>query len=756
VKGEVSKRGLGLRAILSLILLVLLSFGGLERADWAQEGFQQLMPLWEPSWSPRMLLPGSVPGYPDNFRALAAGDFNGDQRVELIAAGSMLHILAWVEAELDEQLLPEIEIDGIEDLIAADMNTDRKLDLVIGAFGGKVWVLLGDGRGGFQLSSQSPLILEELQFIKALVSGDFSGDGMLDIAVVGYDATQAYLLLGDGLGGFTQRLVLTGAEGKTGALKAYDLYGDGRVEILVLTDKGLWLFPPTSLEGRLVREDLAGQALAIADLTRDGNPDLAVGQGDDLVLLAGLGGANFNFNEVARWRGDFSISWVLAADFRGEGTPELVVGSSSGEIAVLAVNADGSLSGPARYGFLDLNGVPRQSLSALAADLSGDGRAELIVQLGPWAALGVLTPTPMGRSLQGVPGAFLLAALDWDQDRSPDLLSDNLEGGLAVLVNNGLGVFQSRRLPLPTIGYQQPTPYLAREADLDGDGDQDLVVWSFLSSYWYPASVTSLIRERDSLELGWHQPIAGEVRPLLAVLDLTGDGWPEVVTAAGEEIIILQGGAGKPVEHHLPWGGPVGPLTAVELGEGPGLVAGFKVPPAGRPELVLLKGLNLEPTGLLTEVAPLDLASTDLDGDGLQDLVAIGLRSVTGTAGQVSLEVALAVFWGGADGKFTPEVFPIPDWPVDALPFPYGGLAVGDFNGDGLQDLAVMWLAGKGGTPGGIVVLPNKGGKFKDFALVEACAGMRLLTGDFDGDGRVEFATSTLSTPIFLCLTAWR
>lgn len=39
---------------------------------------------------------------------------------------------------------------------------------------------------------------------------------------------------------------------------------------------------------------------------------------------------------------------------------------------------------------------------------------------------------------------------------------------------------------------------------------------------------------------------------------------------------------------------------------------------------------------------------------------------------------------------------------------------------------------------------------------LEPCAGMRLLSGDFDGDGRAEFATSTLSTPIFLCLTAWR
>lgn len=755
---EVGKRNLGLRVILisALMALALGGFGGVNRDEaHSAEAFGRITPLWEPLWSPTMLFPGRA-GYPDAVQALGTGDFNGDHRAELIALGSMIHLLSWTDEGLEEQLLPQLETEGKQGLVVADLNKDEKLDLVVAGSGGQVWVLLGDGRGGFQLAAGSPLILEDMQYIRALVSGDFSSDGIPDIAIASYDADRAYLLVGDGLGGFSQVSRLTGAEGKTWALEAFDLYGDGRMGVLLLTDEGLWFFPQSSIEGRLVREGLAGQALAIADFTSDGNPDLAIGQGDTLVLLAGLGGGNFS--EAGRWEGDFPILWLIAADFRGEGRPDLVAGSFSSDIAVLAVDPSGSLSGPARYGFLDLNGLPRQSLSALATDLSGDGRAELIVRLGPWGALGVLTPTPMGRSLQRMAGAFLLAALDWDEDGSPDLLSDSLEGGLSVLINNGHGVFRSQELPFstPLRPWEQPTPYLAREADLDGDGDRDLVIWSFQSSLSYPASVTTLVRERNSLELGWHRLIAGEVRPLLAVADLTGDGLPEVVTAAGEEVIVWRGVTGTPEELHRSWGGPVGPLVAVELSEGPGLVAGFRVPPADRPELVFLKGLNVEPTGIFVELAPLDLAAADLDGDGLQDLVAIGLHSMTDPAGQVSLEVALVVFWSDAAGGFTPEIFPIPNWPADALPFPYGGLAVGDFDGDGLPDLAVMRLKGSEGRPGGIMVLPNKGAKFGQSTLLEPCAGMRLLSGDFDGDGRAEFATSTLSTPIFLCLTAWR
>jgi hypothetical protein len=138
-----------------------------------------------------------------------------------------------------------------------------------------------------------------------------------------------------------------------------------------------------------------------------------------------------------------------------------------------------------------------------------------------------------------------------------------------------------------------------------------------------------------------------------------------------------------------------------------------------------LPGLPLTSTGTL--------AAGDIDGDGHVDLVSTVAQMVNGQE-----QFALVVAFGRGDGSF-PKVMSY------MLPgFPEYSLAVGDFNGDGLADVAVgqdlsvlVMIAGKGRTLAVGKSYPTVSG-----------GSMQLLTGDLDEDGRIDLVQGTGSVNV--------
>jgi hypothetical protein len=256
-------------------------------------------------------------------------------------------------------------------------------------------------------------------------------------------------------------------------------------------------------------------------------------------------------------------------------------------------------------------------------------------------------------------------------------------------------------------------------------------------------------KELPQLLLGQGQPGDGAPVFTLGVGDLNGDGIPDlaVVEKATDSIPIdLLFGNGDGTFREAPQGPTVnGRIDALVVGSvyGDGhadLVAAVTTDPVGGSfALVVLRGngngtfMAAPPISLPADSGqPVALAAADFTGSGHLDL-AIALNANTNNDQGTT---AVQVFAGNGDGTFTP---------LDAYPFPpdqaLDALAAGDFNGDGLTDLAVVNTAGSS-SQYGLTLLQGKGdGSFQNGAFVPAGKDPgAAVSADFNGDGRPDLA----------------
>ena len=135
----------------------------------------------------------------------------------------------------------------------------------------------GVGDGGFEEQEETT---GTMPGARAIATGDFDGDGVVDVAYVSHTMDALGVLLGTGGGGFAAEIVVaTGSSPQV--LLADDLDGDGRTDLVVGHQGETTLRIYTTTSDGTVSEALqiplaaAVTALDSGDVNGDGVPDLA-------------------------------------------------------------------------------------------------------------------------------------------------------------------------------------------------------------------------------------------------------------------------------------------------------------------------------------------------------------------------------------------------------------------------------------------------------------------------------------------------
>ncbi|MEX1364085.1 MAG: VCBS repeat-containing protein [Nannocystaceae bacterium] len=224
--------------------------------------------------------------------------------------------------------------------------------------------------------------------------------------------------------------------------------------------------------GPPIEVDPAPLRLATVDLDQDGAVDLAVANpsSPELQILYGVGDGNFVAVQPLL-TADANIDDLVAADFSGDGWPDLVVTDDAGSRVVSYAN-DGAGNPFFAGQYPTFLAVTR----LVAGDVSGDGTPDLVATANGTGVLmlgnglaGFLPPL-QNLSMAGN-GPHRLALRDLDLDLQLDLVSVNQGGGNSTgFLGSGVGLGEGMVYDTAN------TPEGLALGDIDDDGVLDLLV----------------------------------------------------------------------------------------------------------------------------------------------------------------------------------------------------------------------------------------------------------------------------------------
>ncbi|MFI5088368.1 MAG: FG-GAP-like repeat-containing protein, partial [Terriglobales bacterium] len=448
----------------------------------------------------------------------------------------------------------------------ADINGDKKLDLVVTDFAGEIFTFYGKGNGTFTAGPVYPLQYWDIAPSNVILA-DFNGDGALDIFKAGDHYWKGQVTLGRGDGTFqTNAAYGRGVTGFGNNLVTADFNGDGFPDVafsyarissvpafgVMLGSSHGALAAPTYTT--FLSATCSGNYpvwIAAGDVNGDGKADIVATiqdynntgcKSEQLAVFKGLGTGKFSAPVYYSTGASAQSMDVFLADVNGDHKPDIVISNTDGTISVLLNKGNGTF-GTAKL----ITSVAALSphLNALAiADFNGDGKLDIAaasyypgsysgnvyILLGKGDGTFQAPITVAAAPQYSYTNA--LAAGDFNKDGKTDLLvtlqaqcSSSYHGSAAYafLQGHGDGTFTASS-PVCTGGDYPAYPVVG---DFNGDGKLDAFI-PMLEAYGTVSGPALLEGNGDGTFTRLGEFYAGATNHSAVVADFNGDGTPDI------------------------------------------------------------------------------------------------------------------------------------------------------------------------------------------------------------------------------------
>ncbi len=584
-------------------------------------------------------------------------------------------------------LVADLDADGLDDLMVANAND------------GSVVFLKGLGNSDYFAPAGPPIAVGATP--RGIAMGDLDEDGKTDLAVANEGE----------------------ADTLPGSVSVLRGQGDGSFTLILQPNPE----EPEEEPGEPgLPAELGTRAVAIGDIDGDEHLDILAlnSRANSISIFLGVGDGTFSVSTPLH-TGSAPLGLALAHLNEDDSWDVITADNNDDAVAVYLGTGDGGFG--ARRSFSV--GIAPNAL--VLGEVNGDGHVDVVASNVRSSDVTVLRGDGTGALGGGrtfvadlEPQALALGDFDGDDLMDLAVATEGAKGpSLAILRNRGDGsLYGVEDVPAGI------APPAVVAADVDDDALPDLILSS---------DGGDLVVLRSLADGGFHPAellsIGGRTSGIVAV-DLNGDTLIDMAVAdiENDQVVVVHGLGG----------GAFGPLQGFATAEEPAAITSGDFNGDGRPDLavtaieaqrvsVLLQqtdGTFAAGQGGPVQETPVGVASIDANCDGLDDLIVANNASNT-------VQIMLSNGEGAFDVAQT-----LPELQVGQGP---SGIAVADFDRDGVEDFAVSNTVVPVNSHSVRVFLGDCSATFAINSAVRAGELVAaLIARDFTGDGIVDLAAA--------------